>query len=324
METIAAPDAATQVSAFAAPVVENVERVIVGKSTVVRTALAAVLAGGHVLMEDAPGTGKTVLARSIAVSLGLDFKRIQCTPDLLPSDVTGAAVFNQAESRFEFRPGPVFANIVLVDELNRATPRTQSALLECMAERQVTLDNVTHALPRPFQVFATQNPFEYEGTFPLPEAQLDRFAVRIRLGYPGEDEEIQVVKNARLSHPLEALRPVTGADQVMWAQTAVRAIHVADDIHSYIVKLVRATRHHADVHIGASPRAAMALAQMAQAVSAISGRDFVTPDVVRFLAPMVLEHRLSIKPEARIQGRSATTVVQSILERMPAPTPGRP
>ena len=316
-------EAAGLVASLAQRVVENVERVVVGKTTAVQTAVAALLANGHVLLEDAPGVAKTVLVKSMAKSLGLSFRRIQCTPDLLPSDATGASIYNQKLGEFEFRPGPVFANLVLVDELNRATPRTQAALLECMAEAQVTVDNVSHPMADPFLVFATQNPFEYEGTFPLPEAQLDRFALRMKIGYPSEADEIALMESTRLRHPLDSLTAVVNAEEVIAAQGFVRQIFASEDIRRYITRLVRATRVHADVAIGASPRATMSLFHVSQAASAISGKEYVTPDIVRFLAPLALEHRLTLRPEARMRGRGASDVIHDVLEHTPAPTPNR-
>lgn len=296
---------------------------MVGKTTAIQTAMASLLAGGHVLLEDAPGVAKTVLVKSMAKSLGLSFRRIQCTPDLLPSDATGASIYNQKLGEFEFRPGPVFANLVLVDELNRATPRTQAALLECMAESQVTVDNVSHQMAEPFLVFATQNPFEYEGTFPLPEAQLDRFALRMKIGYPSENDEIALMESTRMRHPLDSIGSVVNAEEVIQAQAYVRQVFASEDIRRYITRLVRATRVHADVAIGASPRATMGLFHVAQAASAIAGKEFVSPDIVRFLAPMALEHRLTLRPEARMRGRCATDVMNDVLDKTPAPTLNR-
>jgi len=323
MPSAGSEQAAQRVAQLGTTVLTNVEKVVVGKTQVIQTAISSLLAGGHVLLEDAPGVAKTVLVKALAKSLGLSFKRVQCTPDLLPTDVTGASIFNQKTTDFEFRHGPVFANLVLVDELNRATPRTQSALLECMAEAQTTVDDRTYPLPKPFQVFATQNPFEYEGTFPLPEAQLDRFAIRMRIGYPSEADEITLLETTRERHPLDSLTAVADAETVIAAQAAVRQIYINADVRSYIARLVRATRVHADVAVGASPRASMSLFHVSQAASAVTGRDYVTPDIVRALAPMVLEHRLALKPEARIRGRTATNVVNDILERTPAPTPSK-
>lgn len=315
--------AAQQVARVAGAVVANVEKVVVGKTQVVQTAIASLLAGGHVLLEDAPGVAKTVLVKAMAKSLGLSFKRVQCTPDLLPTDVTGASIFNQKTSDFEFRHGPVFANLVLVDELNRATPRAQSALLECMAEGQTTVDDRTYDLPKPFQVFATQNPFEYEGTFPLPEAQLDRFAIRMRIGYPSEADEITLLETTREVHPLESISAVADAESLIAAQKAVRQVYVNAEVRGYIARLVRATRQHGDIAVGASPRASMALFHLSQAVTAVTGRDYVIPDTVRSLAPMVLEHRLALKPEARIRGRTAANIVADVVQQISAPVPAK-
>jgi len=303
-------------------IVDNVEKVIYGKTTVVQTALATALSGGHLLFEDAPGVGKTVLAKSLARSLDLSFRRVQCTPDLLPSDVTGTSVLNPKTTEFEFRPGPVFGNIVLVDELNRATPRTQSALLECMAEGQITADNQTYRLDRPFLVMATQNPYEYEGTFTLPEAQLDRFACLLSMGYAAEQDEIAILDSQRHAHPVDSLTPAIRREEFLDAMRAVRAIHATEELKKYVVRIVRATRGHQDVALGASPRAALALFQVSQVVSALAGREFVGPDIVKFLAPFVLEHRLGLKPEARIRGRRASHVVHEVLEKVWVPTPG--
>jgi len=318
------PDlAAATVSSFANRVLANVEQVVVGKTPVIQAAISSFLADGHVLLEDAPGVAKTVLVKSLARSLALGFKRVQCTPDLLPSDAIGTSIYNQGKAEFEFRPGPVFTNIVLVDELNRATPRTQAALLECMAERQVTVDNETHQMQKPFLVFATQNPFEHEGTFPLPEAQLDRFAIRLRVGYPSEADEIALLELSRIRHPLDSIQSVVSYDEVIDAQAAVRFVHVSDTVRQYLTRLVRGTRTHSDVLLGASPRATQALFHLGQASSAVAGLDFVTPDVVRYLAPMVLAHRMSLKPEARMRGRTALDVVNDVLGSVAAPAPGR-
>lgn len=309
----------SQVAALTQRVVAAVERVVIGKREAITSALCALLAEGHVLIEDAPGVAKTQLVKSLSRSLGLDFRRVQCTPDLLPSDVTGASVFNPQSSEFTFRPGPIFANIVLVDELNRATPRTQSALLECMAEGQVSADGQTYPLDRPFLVFATQNPFEFEGTFPLPEAQLDRFAMRMRIGYPTEADEISLLERQRTGDPLETVPVVVEAQELLDAQAAVREVYVHEEVRRYLARLVRATRSHADVQIGASPRASLILFRLGQASAAMSGTDYVAPEMVRALAPRVLEHRLTLKPEARMRGIRPENVVAEIIERTPIP-----
>jgi MoxR-like ATPase len=293
--------------------VENVERVIVGKRPAIELLLVALLCRGHVLIEDVPGVGKTMLARALALSLGGTFRRLQCTPDLLPNDVTGVSVYNQKTAEFEFRAGPVFVNVLLADELNRATPRTQSALLECMGEQQVTVDGVTRALPQPFLVLATQNPIEYEGTFPLPEAQLDRFFMRVRLGYPSFEEERRIVLNLRRRHPIESLQQVVDARQVVEMEARVWEVHVDATVQDYILRLIQATRTHPDLALGASPRGTLGLFKAAQAFAAIRGRDYVLPDDVKHLAPAVLEHRLIVSPESSLRGRTTQWVIEGIL-----------
>jgi MoxR-like ATPase len=298
---------------------ENIQKVIVGKGEVINLTLAAVLCEGHLLLEDVPGIGKTTLARALAVSLGCSFRRIQCTPDLLPSDVTGLSWFNQKKQEFEFRPGPVISQIVLADEINRATPRTQSALLEAMQERQVTVDGATYALPRPFLVMATQNPVELEGTFPLPEAQIDRFVMRIAIGYPEESEENAILERFRQSDPLPELSAVVTPQEILEAQTARREIRVVEPVREYIVKVARETRGHPEIELGASPRATLSLYQAAQAWAAIQAREFVLPDDVKFLAPHVLTHRLMISPQAQLRGRRMTDLVADIVASVPVP-----
>ena len=298
-------------------VAANVEKVIFGKHHEVGLALVALVCRGHILVEDVPGTGKTVLAKAIARSLGCSFKRIQFTPDLLPSDVTGVSIFNQRTSQFEFRPGPVMTQIVLADEINRATPKTQSALLEAMEEHQVTVDGVTYQLPDPFLVMATQNPIEYEGTFPLPEAQLDRFFIRLQLGYPKEREEIAILDAQRVIHPLETIEQVMGADELLKAMTAVKDVHIAEQVKTYVVSVVNATRSHPDVYLGASPRGSLALARASQAYALIQGRDFVLPDDVKQLAGPTLSHRLILQPQARLKDLAATTVIAEVLASVP-------
>jgi MoxR-like ATPase len=307
------------VKQFAERVFQNIEQVIIGKRPAVELVLVALLCRGHVLIEDVPGTGKTVLAKSIARSIGCTFKRIQFTPDLLPSDVTGISIFNQQTREFEFRPGPVFAQIVLADEINRATPKTQSSLLEGMEERQITVDGTTHHLPAPFIVLATQNPIEYEGTFPLPEAQLDRFLLRLNLGYPERLDEIAILRRQRQSHPLDALPTIAQIDELLSLQNTIKEVYVDELIEEYIVALVTATRHHEDVYLGASARGSLALYRTAQAVAAIEGRDFVTPDDIKQLATPVLGHRLIISPAARIRSVTAGAVLDDILNAVAVP-----
>ncbi len=302
---------------FATRVIDNVERVIIGKRDAIELLMVAMLCEGHVLIEDVPGVGKTMLARSIAISLGGQFKRLQCTPDLLPNDVTGVSVFNQQTGQFEFRPGPIFVNILLADEINRATPRTQSALLEAMQEQQVTVDGLSRRLPRPFLVLATQNPIEYEGTFPLPEAQLDRFLMRLSIGYPVAAQEKQLLPHLQREHPILKLQQVTDDAQLLEFQKQVWEVHVDDSLQDYIVQLVTATRENRDVALGASPRASLALFKTAQALAAVRGRDHVIPDDVKYLAPATLAHRLIVRPEAELRGYTARTIVSEIVERTP-------
>ena len=306
-------------------IVTNVERVIIGKHAEVQLACVAMLCQGHVLIEDVPGVGKTVMAKSLARSVGCTFRRIQFTPDLLPSDITGVSMFNQKTREFEFRPGPIMAQIVLTDEINRATPKTQSALLEAMEERQVTVDDRTYRLPEPFMVMATQNPIEYEGTFPLPEAQLDRFLMRISLGHPTPEEELQILNAQQLSHPLDALQQVVEVSDLLKAQLEVRQVYVDGLINQYIVSLVNATRTFPDVYLGASPRGSLALYRTAQALAALQGRDYVSPDDIKALAEVVLAHRIIVSPSARIRNVDTRAVVREILETVAVPgTRGRP
>jgi MoxR-like ATPase len=309
----------SQAQTFAANVIGNIEKVIVGKRAAVELAVVGLLSKGHVLIEDVPGVGKTMLARSLARSLGCSFGRIQFTPDMLPSDITGVSVFNQGTREFEFRPGPVMTQVVLTDEINRATPKTQAALLEVMEERQVTVDGVTHVLPKPFMVLATQNPIEYEGTFPLPEAQLDRFLLRVRLGYPALDDEITVLERQQYSHPIDDLEPVATAEEVLQAQEAIKEVFVSPAVKRYIVELIEQTRQHQDVYLGASPRGSLTLYRTAQALAAIHGRDFVLPDDIKDMALPALAHRVILSPRARLRELSAEQIVQEILESLPVP-----
>jgi len=300
-------------------IVANVEKVIVGKREVIELALVAILCEGHLLIEDVPGIGKTTLAKCLARSMGCTFRRIQFTPDLLPSDVTGISFFNQKEQTFEFRPGPVFAQVLLADEINRATPRTQSALLEAMQERQVTVDGETMALARPFLVLATQNPIELEGTFPLPEAQVDRFLLRLKLGYPTADEEDAILLRFESGDPLADLQPVVSADVLTEMQRQVRAVHVNESVRRYILQICRATREHPAIELGASPRASLGLYHASQALAALRGRDYVLPDDAKHLAPYVLTHRLMTSPQARLRGRSKEQIVEEIVATVPVP-----
>jgi MoxR-like ATPase len=298
---------------------DNIEQVIVGKSEAVLLAVIALLADGHLLIDDVPGVAKTMLARSLALSIGATFRRIQCTPDLLPSDITGLSIFNQKTGEFEFNPGPVMSNIVLGDEINRAPPRTQSALLEAMAERQVTVDGVTHTLARPFCVIATQNPIEYEGTFPLPEAQLDRFLLRMTIGYPSADAEREILLRLQLSHPVEKVQQVVTTEELLAAQHQVRQIFVHEKVRDYVVRLVQATRSHPDVALGASPRGSLGLLRCAQAQAACDGLSFILPDQAKALLMPALAHRLILTPEARLAGRTAQHVLQQISQQVEAP-----
>ena len=302
---------------FTNQIINNVEKVIIGKRTALEMLMVALLCEGHVLLEDVPGSGKTMLARAVSVSLGINFKRIQCTPDLMPNDVTGVSIFNQKNGDFEFRPGPIFVNILLADEINRATPRTQSALLEAMQEQQVTVDGTTRELPRPFLVLATQNPIEYEGTFPLPEAQLDRFLMRISLGYPSPADERQILLNLQHEHPLTQLEKVVEGGGLAALQRQVWEVHVDETLQKYIVDLAAATRSHPDLALGISPRGSLALFKTSQALAALRGRDHVLPDDVKLLAPVTLTHRLIVKPEAELRGRSAASILADVIESTP-------
>ena len=300
-------------------IVENIARAIVGKEETIELCLVALLCEGHILLEDVPGIGKTTLAKAIARSTGCSFRRIQFTPDLLPSDVTGILYFNQRSQDFEFRPGPIISQVVLADEINRATPRTQSALLEAMQERQVTVDLETMALPRPFLVLATQNPIELEGTFPLPEAQIDRFLMRVSLGYPSKQDESAILLRYERDDPLETLQPVVKADDLLAMQEQVRSVLVEDSVREYIVDVVRATRDHGAVELGASPRGTLALYRAVQALAAVRGRAFVIPDDVKYLAPPVLTHRIIISPQTRLRGRRPEEVMSEIVDTVPVP-----
>ena len=308
-----------EIEAIANRIVENVEKVIVGKRSSVQLTVLGLLCQGHILIEDVPGVGKTVLAKSLSKSVGCKFQRIQFTPDMLPSDVTGVSVFNQKNREFEFRPGPIHAQIVLVDEINRATPKTQSALLEAMEEKQVTVDGTTYPLEAPFMVLATQNPIEYEGTFPLPEAQLDRFLLRIRLGYPSKEHELDILDRQQFKHPIESIKQVVSVEELLTVQTAVKEIYIDNLVKEYIVEVVRRTREHADVYLGSSSRGALALYRLSQARAAMFGRDYVLPDDVKALAGAALGHRIIVGPAARIKDIEPDSIVQDILDRVPVP-----
>ncbi len=308
-----------QIQNFAEIVAANIEKVIVGKRSAVDLAIIGLLCQGHLLIEDVPGVGKTILARSLALSLGCTFSRIQFTPDMLPSDVTGVSIFNQVSHEFEFRPGPVMAQIVLSDEINRATPKTQAALLEAMEERQVTVDGITHLLPKPFLVLATQNPIEYEGTFPLPEAQLDRFLMRLELGYPQAGDEVDILNRQQYRHPITTLGQVVSEKDLAEVQELVKNVFVAPALKNYMVELVRQTRQHADVYLGASPRGSLALFRTGQARAALQGRDYVLPDDIKALVQPTLSHRVILGPAARLRDLSADQILQDVLTKVPVP-----
>ena len=307
----------SRIQEFATQISRNVEKVIIGKAEAIELVMVALLCDGHILIEDVPGVGKTMLARAFAITLGGQFKRLQCTPDLLPNDVTGVSVYNQQSGQFEFRSGPVFVNILLADEINRATPRTQSALLEAMQEQQVTVDGITHALPRPFLVMATQNPVEYEGTFPLPEAQLDRFLMRLSVGYPAFINEKALLTHLQREHPINALQSVVDGNQLTVFQKEVWDVHVDDTLQDYIIRLVTATRNHPDLALGASPRASLALFKASQALAALHGRDHVIPDDIKYLVPVTIAHRLIVTSEAELRGHSAAAIIKDLLKNTP-------
>jgi len=308
-----------QVQDIAKRITDNVEKVIIGKSWAVELAVTALLSQGHILIKDTPGVGKTMLAKSLAQSIDCVFRRIQLTPDMLPSDITGVSVFNQQSGEFVFRPGPILGQIVLADEINRATPKTQSALLEALAERQVTVDGITYSIARPFMLIATENPIEHEGVFPLPEAQLDRFMMRIQLGYPSFDDEISVVDSQRMQHPIDSLGVVASADEVREAQEVVKGIFVHEQVQRYIVSLVYATRKHDDVILGASPRASLDLFRSSQALALLRSRDYVVPDDVKELAAVVMGHRVIVAPAVRMKGGDGHQIVEDVVEHVAVP-----
>ena len=300
-------------------IVENIRKVIIGKNSAIELAVVALIAQGHVLIEDVPGVGKTMLARSLASTVGSTFRRVQFTPDLLPSDITGVSIYNQQTAAFEFREGPILAQMVLADEINRATPKTQSALLEAMEERQVTVEGVTHPVPRPFTVMATQNPVEYEGTFPLPEAQLDRFLMMIQLGYPSPADELSIIDSQQVAHPIETLMPVSSPEDVLRLHEASKAVYVDVLIKRYVIALTDATRGHEDLSLGSSPRGSLGLVRCTQALALIRGRDYVLPDDVKEMAPPVLSHRMIVSAAARMRGIHGRDVVTELLDRVPVP-----
>ncbi len=312
----------SQVQDVSKRIIKNVENVIVGKRQALVYSLVCWFCEGHFLLEDVPGVAKTILARCLARSVGCDFKRVQCTPDLLPSDVTGASIFNQKTSEFEFRPGPLFANVVLTDEINRTTPRTQAALLEAMAESRITVDGVTHVLEKPFLVIATQNPVDHEGTFPLPEAQLDRFLMKFSVGYPSLEDEMTLLERLQFSHPIDELGSVVTAEEVVQCQELCRQVHVDTKIRKYILQIVHLTRHHEHLSLGGSPRASIALFRTCQALAAIRGRNFVLPDDVKMIAAPVLNHRMILKPESRLRKITAAQVVSQLISEIAVPVIG--
>ena len=308
-----------QVQDVSKKIIKNIERVIVGKRQSIVFSLVSWFSQGHFLLEDVPGVAKTILARALAASVGCDFKRIQCTPDLLPSDVTGASIFNQKTAEFEFRPGPLFANIALADEINRTTPRTQAALLEAMAESCITVDGKTHALAPPFLVIATQNPVDHEGTFPLPEAQLDRFMMKFSLGYPTMEEELNILQRLQMEHPIDKLQAVVSKEEIVQCQNTVRGVSVDPKVQRYILQIVHLTRHHKHLQLGGSPRASIALFRTSQSMAAIRGRSFVTPDDVKMVAAPVLNHRMILKPESRLRKVTTEQVVTQVVAEIPVP-----
>lgn len=308
-----------QIQPKVAQVLENVEKVIVGKTEVAELLLVAILSRGHILLEDVPGVGKTMLVRALARSLGCSFKRIQFTPDLLPSDVTGVSIYNQKEANFEFRKGPIFGNIVLADEINRTSPKTQSSLLEAMEEGNITVDGETYVLPQPFLVMATQNPIEYEGTYPLPEAQLDRFLLKLKMGYPDFEQEVEVLNRIQENHPIDSLDAVLNVNDLIELQQSARKVFLEESVKEYIVQLAQETRKHKHVYLGVSPRGSIALMRAAQSLAVIRGRDYVIPDDIKFLAPYTMLHRIILKSESRLSGATVASVIQDVLQKVTVP-----
>lgn len=304
---------------FKDKIINNLKQVIIGKDDVLELVVMALISNGHILIEDVPGTGKTILARSLAKSMGGDFSRIQFTPDMLPSDVTGVSIYNQSTKEFEFRPGPILANIVLADEINRATPKTQSALLEAMEEKQITVDGIAHMLPEFFLVVATQNPIEYEGTFSLPEAQLDRFLLRIRIGYPNSQSEKNIIRSQQFGHPIMTISKVADVDELIVIQRVLHHVHVSEKIEQYIVDIIQRTRFHEDIYLGASPRGSLALFRLGQCAAAFKGRDFVIPDDIQKIAPPALSHRIILQASTRMQELVTEEMIEEILETVPIP-----
>jgi MoxR-like ATPase len=313
------PQEITDIQNFSTRLLDNLETVIVGKRQTLELVVISLICQGHLLIDDVPGVGKTILARSLAKSLGCGFSRIQFTPDMLPSDVTGVSIYNQASMQFEFRPGPIMAQVVLADEINRATPKTQSSLLEAMEERQITVDGITYPLPQPFMVMATQNPIEYEGTFPLPEAQLDRFLLRIKIGYPAINDEIRILELQQLRHPIMDLKTIISVEELQLIQEIVKKVYLSPAVKRYIVDITRATRESGDIYLGASPRGSLGLFKAGQARAAIQGRNFVLPDDIKYLAEYVLAHRMVVQPGARLRNLSAAQIISEILRNLPVP-----
>lgn len=308
-----------QIQEFSTKVMDNLKKVIIGKPNVVELVTISLLAQGHILIDDVPGVGKTMLAKALAKSLGCKFRRIQFTPDMLPSDITGVSIYDQSTRKFEFRQGPIFTNVLLADEINRATPKTQSALLEAMEERQITADGITYELAEPFIVLATQNPIEYEGTFPLPEAQLDRFFMKIQIGYPSLADEMKIVNEQKITHPIEGIIPVVSSEEILTNQKTIKNVFISDQINKYIVQIIRSTRENKDIYLGCSPRGSLSLSRAGQIFAAISGRDFVIPDDIKYLVVPILSHRLILQPTARLKNLTSETILSDILNDTEVP-----